>query len=225
MSVQQKKYTGLTALGRFLAKIKEIFVQKTDTATSSTAGIAKLYNTTGNNTDGAITQSAATSALNQKLPISGGTLTGNIYTTPYYDSTIEDPEGGQCLVLSKGKTAKGTPPATETEWHTLYMAVDNTGLHVNAHKYGQIETAVYSNGDVETRMQSYRNVDGATNSTYISLRIAADGTAYATVPAISNEDDNSNKPATTAYVKANTTPITDQEILEMFATAFAERSY
>lgn len=57
------------------------------TGTSSTAGLTKLYTGTGSATDGTMTQSAITSALNNKapsshthdyLPLSGGTVNGSI---------------------------------------------------------------------------------------------------------------------------------------------------
>jgi hypothetical protein len=63
------------------------------------------------------TKIATTEFVNDKadnyLPLNGGTLTGNVYTTPYYDSTIVDPEGGQTLIVSKGKVAKGTAPSND----------------------------------------------------------------------------------------------------------------
>ena len=58
--------------------------------TSSTAGIVKLYTGTGSNTDGSMTQAAIKSALDGKsgtghthsyLPLSGGTVTGDIGMT------------------------------------------------------------------------------------------------------------------------------------------------
>lgn len=47
-------------------------------ADSTTKGIAKLYNTSGTNTDGAITQGAAKTADDLKLNLAGGTMTGAI---------------------------------------------------------------------------------------------------------------------------------------------------
>ena len=225
MAVEQKKYGGLSAFGRFLDNLKQLFVKKTDAATDQAAGITKLYTTTGNNTDGAMTQNATTTALNSKIPFSGGELTGNLYISPYYDTTIEDPEGGQVLVVSKGQNAKGTHPSVSNEWHTMVMAVDNTGSTNNLHKYGQVETYVSTAGTVVTSIQAYKDEADSSANASISVSIDANGNASATVPAISNADDNSNKAATTAYVKANTTPITDEQILSMFAAAFPDRSY
>ena len=58
-----------------------------DTATNVTSGLTKLYDASGNNVDGAITQSGITTLLDSKantdhthnyLPLSGGTITGKI---------------------------------------------------------------------------------------------------------------------------------------------------
>lgn len=132
------------------------------------------------------------------LPLSGGTLTGNVYTTPYYDSTIVDPEGGQTLIVSKGKVAKGTAPSND-EWHTMVMAVDNSGLTNNANKYGQVETAVKTDGSVETNVQAYKNEANSTTSVKISVGYDANGNAFTSAPT-PTAGDNSTKIATTAFV-------------------------
>lgn len=48
------------------------------TGNSSTSGLTKLYGGTGTSTDGTMTQSAIKSALDNKLSLSGGTITGHI---------------------------------------------------------------------------------------------------------------------------------------------------
>jgi hypothetical protein len=48
------------------------------TGNSSTSGLTKLYGGTGTATDGTMTQSAIKSALDNKLSLSGGTITGHI---------------------------------------------------------------------------------------------------------------------------------------------------
>ena len=132
------------------------------------------------------------------LPLAGGTLTGNVYTTPYYDSTIVDPEGGQTLIVSKGKVAKGTAPSSD-EWHTMVMAVDNSGSTNNANKYGQIETGVKTDGSVETTVQAYKNEASSTTSAKISVGYDANGNAFTSAPT-PTAGDNSTKIATTAFV-------------------------
>ena len=133
-----------------------------------------------------------------KLSLSGGTLTGNVYTTPYYDSTIVDPEGGQTLVVCKGKVAKGTAPS-RNEWHTMAMAVDNSGSTNNANKYGQIETGVKTDGSVETTVQAFKNEANSTTSAKISVGYDANGNAFTSAPT-PTAGDNSTKIATTAFV-------------------------
>ena len=136
--------------------------------------------------------------LSDYMPLSGGTLTGNIYTTPYYDATIKSPEGGQTLIVSKGVSTKGTPPA-EDEWHTLVMAVDNTGSTNNAHKYGQVETAVRTTGATSIQLKAYKNEANSTAGTYIEVGYDANGNVYTAAPTPATAD-NSTKIATTAYV-------------------------
>lgn len=136
--------------------------------------------------------------LSDYMLLSGGTLTGNIYTTPYYDATIESPEGGQTLIVSKGVSTKGTPPA-EDEWHTLAMAVDSTGSTNNLHKYGQMETAVYANGKTESYLTVYKNEANSTTGAKIAIGYDANGNVYTAAPTPSAAD-NSTKIATTAYV-------------------------
>ena len=148
------------------------------------------------------TKIATTEFVNDKadnyLPLDGGTLTGNVYTTPYYDSTIVDPEGGQILIVSKGKVAKGTAPSNN-EWHTMVMAVDNSGLTNNANKYGQVETTVKTDGSVETNVQAYKNEANSTTSVKISVGYDANGNAFTSAPT-PTAGDNSTKIATTAFV-------------------------
>ena len=136
--------------------------------------------------------------LSDYMPLSGGTLTGNIYTTPYYDATIESPEGGQTLIVSKGHSTKGTPPS-EDEWHTLAMAVDSTGSTNNLHKYGQMETAVYANGKTESYLGVYKNEANSTTGAKIVIGYDANGNVYTAAPTPAAAD-NSTKIATTAYV-------------------------
>lgn len=196
----QKKFGGLDAFSRFLAKIKEIFVQKTDSASSTTKGVAKLYTTTGNNTDGSITQKKITEELSDKLPLSGGTLTGDIYTTPYYDSTVVSPEGGQVTIVSKGKNAKGTHPSSISETHTLVAATDSTGELGSTHKYGHVQTTVSTAGVTTTEIAAFKDVASANNLASISVSMDASGNISTSAPTPVTSD-NSTKIATTAYVR------------------------
>ena len=175
MSVTNKKFGGLGAFGRFLEKLRDVF-----------------------------------------LPYSGGELTGNIYTTPYYDSSIQNPEGGQTLIVSKGKVAKGTNPP-QTEWHTMVMAVDNTGSTNNSHKYGQIETYVSTSGTVTTNMTTYRDTAGSAASATIGISITSAGAVSATAPTPAVTARGTNI-ATAGFVDTynDTYVITEQEILALW---------
>ena len=197
----QKKFGGLDAFSRFLAKIKEIFVQKSDSASSSTKGISKLYTDTGNNTDGSITQKKVTEELSAKLPYSGGTLTGNVYTTPYYDSTIVSPDGGQVTIVSKGKNNKGTHPSSISETHTLAAATDSTGELGSTHKYGHVQTTVSTAGVTTTEITAFKDTASANNSATISVSMDASGNISTSAPTPATSDSSTNI-ATTAYVRS-----------------------
>lgn len=220
MTVPNKGFAGLSALARFLEKLKTVFVQKTDVASNTVTGVTKLYNYTGQNTDGAVNQKVVTDGLDSKLPIAGGTLKGDVYTSPYYDSTITSPEGGQVLIVCKGQNAKGTPPETEAEYHTLAMAVDNTGSTNNLHKYGQIETAITTTGVVHTEIKAYKDVADSASAASLAVYITPDGTSYAVAPTPASLTDNSTKIVTTAFLNDydDTNNITSEEILALFRT-------
>lgn len=82
-----KKLGGLSAFSRFLVKLKDLFVQKTDTATASSSGVTKLYASTGNATDGAISQKVVTDSLAEKAPLASPAFTGTP-TAPTAAATV-----------------------------------------------------------------------------------------------------------------------------------------
>lgn len=227
MSVVHKKFGALSAFSRFLANLKTLFVAKTDIASGTDNGITKLYSATGQNTDGAISQKAATDALSGKIPYSGGDLTGNLYISPYYDESIVDPEGGQVMVVCKGRNNKGTHPSSSTEWHTMVMAVDKTGSTNNIHKYGQVQTSVTTAGAVSTQITAYKDEAGSSTGASISISVAANGTVSTAAPTPAVSSNNTNI-ATTAYVNTHndTYVISDSEITTMWEAVNAnEREY
>ena len=197
---ENKKYGGLSAFDRFLTNLKALFVKKTDSASSSTSGISKLYNDTGNNTDGSINQKKITEELSTKLPYSGGTLTGNIYTTPYYNSTITNPDGGQVTIISKGKNNKGTHPSSISETHILGVATDKTGDISSLHKYGHVQTSINTSGVTTTEIAAFKDTANANNSATISVSIDANGNISTSAPTPASTSNDTNI-ATTAFVK------------------------
>lgn len=67
---QDKRYISPTLLSRFLEKLKNIFAYKIHShaiANTKDAGFVKLYTSTGNSIDGAITQKAFTDILNKSI--------------------------------------------------------------------------------------------------------------------------------------------------------------
>lgn len=134
---------------------------------------------------------------NNYLALSGGDLTGNFYGKPFVD-----PDDENIMFICKDPLiAKGTLPETN-HWFTLGMATDNTGSPTNAHKFGQIETAVYSTGKVEISLGVFKNIEGDTTQQRIGIGYDASNNLYTLAPTPATAD-NSTKIATTAYVKSN----------------------
>lgn len=131
------------------------------------------------------------------LPLSGGTLEGNIYTHAYDEGV----GASSCkMIICKSDTVKGTLPAN-TQWHTLIMAKDGSDSINNNAKYGQVETAVTASGSVFTTLQAYKNEAGSTEGATIAVGYDANGNAYTQAPTPATAD-NSTKIATTAFVKS-----------------------
>lgn len=61
---------------------------------------SKMYDTTGQNTDGSMTQKAATDEFAKYLPLTGGTMTGNIIIP--YSSGLKTPDGDVLLLPYAG---------------------------------------------------------------------------------------------------------------------------
>lgn len=87
MANTTNKYAGLNALSRYLVNLKNLFVQKSQIASASAAGITKLYTSSGNNTDGAISQKIVTELLAAKAPLESPAFTGTP-TAPTAAATV-----------------------------------------------------------------------------------------------------------------------------------------
>ena len=142
--------------------------------------------------------STSTEIANNYLALSGGDLTGNFYGKPFVD-----PDDENIMFICKDPLiAKGTLPETN-HWFTLGMATDNTGSPTNSHKFGQIETAVYTTGKVETSLGAFKNVASDTAQYRIGVGWDPSTSSAYTIAPTPVTTDNSTKIATTAYVKSN----------------------
>ena len=77
------------------------------TGTASTSGLTKLYTGTGTATDGTMTQNAINTALNNKLSLSGGKLTGKLVKSAgqsVYDTRATAGTAGYVLLCTLGIT-------------------------------------------------------------------------------------------------------------------------
>lgn len=95
-------------------------------ATPSTAGIAKLYNATGQNTDGAVTQKAATDAVSA---VAGDvtTLQGDVTTLQGDVTTLQ---GQMTTVQGDLTTANGNITALQSDVGTLQTSVGTAQTNI-----------------------------------------------------------------------------------------------
>lgn len=99
---------------------EEIDIPSYSTGTASAEGLTKLYTGTGSGTDGAMTQSATTTALNTKAPLASPTLTGTpkaptaaagtnttqIATTAFVNTEINNKIAAADALIYKGTVSK-----------------------------------------------------------------------------------------------------------------------
>lgn len=155
--------------------------------------------------------------LDNYLPLSGGTLTGNVYTSPAYNNSSDpdwnaDDHKFMCIckdpILMKGDIV------TDSRWFTIGMATDADDDISNAHKFGQIEVAVSNTGTVTTTMSAYKNEANSEVNASIQVGYDANGVAYSTAVTPANKYDSSTQIATTAFCNSqyNSTYVPDNII-------------
>ena len=172
-------------------------------ASASAFGIAKLYTSTGSNTDGSMTQKSISDALDDKLSLSGGTLTGALAGTSANFSSY---------VSAARSTTKSSQPIVALKVTNITRNTDGTNSNVPASNVSAYPLVIQDNagnavssvmkytstaGLTSTRLYDYDNQDGT--AAYIGVGHTADGTAftYAPTPASTSNDTNI---ATTAFV-------------------------
>ena len=144
------------------------------------------------------------SNLSNYLPISGGTLTGNLYGSPAYNNSLVEgwnADDTKRMFICKDPVYIKGDPVTDNRWFTIGMAVDSSGDYGNAHKFGQIEVAVSTDGSCSTGLYAYKNETNSTASSTIRVGYNSSGNVYTQAPTPATTD-NSTQIATTAYVKA-----------------------
>lgn len=117
------------------------------------------------------------------LPLSGGTLTGNL-DTPH--------------INLKCDFSKGTTPSA-TKYAAVYMS-DKDGDAYAPNCIGMLESSINTANVSRTYIRALKNEAGSTVNCEISCNVDANGTIYTSAPTPAQTDD-STKIATTAYVK------------------------
>lgn len=129
-----------------------------------------------------------TVADSTKLPLTGGTLTGNLIIK----------KAGPAEFLQNTDVSKGSKPSANKYWSIPFT--DKNG-NATANRLGLIETSLSTAGNVVTAIRAYKNQSGQTTNAALSITCEAGGTAYANCPTPA-AGDNSTKIATTAWVRA-----------------------
>lgn len=130
-----------------------------------------------------------TVADSTKLPLTGGTLTGNLIIK----------KAGPAGFLQNTDVSKGSNPSANKYWSIPFT--DKNG-NATANRLGLIETSLNTAGNVVTAIRAYKNQSGQTTNAALSITCESGGTAYANCPT-PPAGDNSTKIATTAWVTSN----------------------
>ena len=75
--------------------------------------------------------------------------------------------------LYHGTLEKGTIPSSDT--YIGFFSIDNAKIIDQDHRFGMLETAIRSNGDVETYISAYANIAGSSNHKNLTVRAKTDG--------------------------------------------------
>ena len=141
------------------------------------AGTQVLYSTTGNNTDGAMTQKATTTELNNCVhKTDNETISGN----KLFEDALKT-KGG--LDVINDSVVKGTIPSSTKYWG-LFRADDaNYTENWQNTRLGIGELSLNTVGDVQLMLGVYKNEASSNENSTISIKFNANGTKYVTAPA------------------------------------------
>ena len=183
--------------GAGVAKTLTIQNSSYSQGTSSSLGLTKLYSDTGDNTDGAMTQNAVTSALSGKLATTAtaaaaekDSLNQNISNTYLKNAEID----GQTVTFTKGDGS--TFNFTTQDNNTTYgnFSTASAGL-VPKSNNGEANYALTGDGTFKD-ITTYK-VNNASTADYASNA----GTAGSATNATSATKDSSNQKIDETYVK------------------------
>ncbi len=111
------------------------------------------------------------------LPLSGGTMTGDIVFSP----NVQQSDGtydNTGIFFVKKVGIKGTYPESNT-YCTCHVARDNSNNEgVGETRYSTIETGIYPTGNVHTRIHAHKNDPSANSTVYIGPTYPATGDPY-----------------------------------------------
>ncbi len=128
-----------------------------------------------------------TVADSTKLPLTGGTLTGNLVVK----------KGAPYMYLQNTSMTKGSKPSSNQ--YSLIALTSSAG-NANGNRIGLFQSSLNTAGNVTTGIYAYRNTKDATTNASVSVTYEAGGTAYANCPT-PPAGDSSTKIATTAWVQ------------------------
>ena len=118
--------------------------------------------------------------LLQYLPLAGGTMTGDIVTSPNTTASDWSYSNNTTVTVTSRYGDKGTMD-TERVYHTLAMARDDSSINTNSEtcRYGLVEVAVNPDTSVATYIRAYKNEANSTTSVNLEVGFNASGEKYA----------------------------------------------
>ena len=123
------------------------------------------------------------------------TTNQNVGGNKTYTSEVKILKGsGTFIRFNDSDLVKGTPPQQQKNFYIPFD--DNSGG-----RFFALEGIVRNSGETVFRAYAFKNVAGSSDSTSISLVYPASGDPYATAPTPSSVSDDSDKIATTEWVR------------------------
>ena len=174
----------LTTAAGTLQATKFVGALQGNATTATTLQTARTINGVSFNGSKNITVADST-----KLPLTGGTLTGNLVIK----------KGASYIYLQNTSMTKGSKPSSNQ--YSLIALTSSAG-NANGNRIGLFQSSLNTAGNVTTGIYAYRNTKDATTNAAVSVTYEAGGTAYANCPT-PPANDSSTKIATTAWVNSN----------------------
>lgn len=193
------KYLDSVGLAEYTTLIKTALDDKADLASPALTGTPTAPTPTAGDDS---TKIATTEFVNNYLPLSGGTMTGQLVINRgngVAGGGIQLTGSGQNFAISVKDTSvtKGTAPSSNKYWGIDFYGSDTDNYNK---RIGMLETTLDSNNVATTAIRAY-NCTTNTNTGNCSITVNVDGSgnAYTSAPTPA-AGDNSTKIATTAFV-------------------------